>query len=169
MLLYYIFVPCTNELLFTFMLLLHTGEYEAIQAEAGHRAISSPASVAGKEVHNNSSYNASDLCSHSYKDMAKRGKRAASRPNCYDCLRGTGVSFSVPGGAACCPSQGDLSRCPRVWTWGFSQTFFCLFYYKLFITEIPQHQQTELNVLARFLEKLPLLFTKLTLKNYEIR
>ena len=52
----------------------------------------------------------SSLCSHSELD-SERGVRSP----CYYCQLGTTVSHGVPGGAACCGTRADLSRCPRAW------------------------------------------------------
>ena len=55
--------------------------------------------------------NYSSLCSHSWID-----ERAGSgRPGCYDCLVGSSSTHGLPGGAICCGSRWDLSRCPRAW------------------------------------------------------
>jgi len=48
------------------------------------------------------------LCSHSTLDNVKP-------PTCYTCMRGSSPMHGLPGGAICCGSTKDLSKCPRLW------------------------------------------------------
>lgn len=49
-----------------------------------------------------------ELCSHSRLD-------GLHEPTCYKCLLGASPSTSLPGGAICCKTTEDISKCPRLW------------------------------------------------------
>ena len=69
------------------------------------------------------------LCSHSQIDSQRSGRGGLTpssngggggddawvRPGCYDCLVGSSNTHGLPGGAACCGTRGNLSRCFRAW------------------------------------------------------